>query len=127
MANFLINNNFFQKTSSPDAPIISDPVFEPRAIFSINASNELQATFWIVKNGAHLIQNLGTASYTIRDKDGTTIGIIESGIVADPNGYYYASAVLADAIQDLTHYVVDLQISAENRNHKGVVGITLGE
>jgi hypothetical protein len=127
MANFLINNNFKIGTASPITPVIADPVFEPRAVFSISASNHLQGTFWVVKNGILLNQNLGTASYIVRDQDGVSVGIVESNLIADSNGFFHITPVLADSIQDLTHYTVEINISAENQNRKGVVGITLGE
>lgn len=127
MPNFFVHNNIVQGTANPATPIIVDPTYEPRALFSINASNQLQGTLWIVKNGTHLISNLGTASFLIRDQDGNTIGITETGITADPNGFYQITPVLADAIQDLTHYTVELSISADSQLRKGVVGITLGE
>ena len=127
MPDFFINNNFKIGTSDPSTPIVVSPSFECRAVFSISASNQLQGTIWVVKNGVHLLSNLSTASYVIRDKYGNTIGITETGIVADVNGLYHITPVLADAIQDLTHYTVDLFISAESQIRKGVVGITLGE
>lgn len=127
MANFLINNNFYISTATPATPVIADPIYESRAVFSISASNELQATFWVVKNGVQITQDLGTASYTVRDKDGNTVGITESGISPDANGFYYITPVQANAIQDLTHYVVELEISAEDLIRRNVVGITLGE
>jgi hypothetical protein len=127
MPNFLVHNNVKQKTANPATPIVTAPNYEPRALFSISASNQLQGTLWIVKNGIHLTTDLGPASFLIRDQDGNTIGITESGIVADANGLYIITPVLADAIQDLTHYTVELTITAESQLRKGVVGITLGE
>jgi hypothetical protein len=127
MANFLINNNFYQSTANPGTPIIADPTYENRAIFSINASNELQGTFWVAKDGVQLTSNLGTASYVIRDQDGNTIGITESGLVADANALYHITPVQANAIQDLTHYTVEISISSESLLRKSIVGITLGE
>jgi hypothetical protein len=127
MANFLINNNFYQLTANPMTPVVGDIIYEPRAIFSISASNQLEGSFWITKNGQHLKTNLGSAEYLVRDANGITIGIIESGILADSNGFYQITPVGADAIQDLTHYVVELKISADNSIRNGVVGITLGE
>ena len=104
------------------------PQYEPRAVFSINASNQLQGTLWCVRDGVLLPNSLlGTASYTIYDKDGATIGIAESGISPDVNGYFKISPVSAAAILDLTHYVVKLTISAAGTSRVGTVGITLGE
>lgn len=127
MPNFLINNNFKIGTADPSTPIIVAPTYESRAVFSINAANQLQGTIWVVKNGIQLTSDLGTASYLVRDKDGNTIGISESGIVADGNGLYHITPVLATPIQDLTHYTVELLVSAESQNRRGVVAITLGE
>jgi len=127
MANFLINNNFYQGTASPGTPVIADPIYENRAIFSISASNELQGTFWVVKDGVQLTSNLGSASYTVRDQDGNTIGITEGGLTADANGLYHITPVQANAIQDLTHYTVEINISSDSLLRKNIVGITLGE
>lgn len=103
------------------------PVYEPRAIFSINASNQLQGSIWCVKNGELQTSSLGTASFTIYDNQGNTIGITQSSISADANGYYEITPVLATAIQDLTHYVVKISIVADGSARVGTVGITLGE
>lgn len=127
MADFLIENNFYMATSTSGGTVSAADTYEPRAVFSINASNELQGTFWITKNGIVMKNNLGTASYTVRDKAGATIGITQSGIVADLNGLYKITAVAATNILDLTHYTVDLGISADSSLREGVVGITVGE
>lgn len=105
----------------------SSAVYEPRGGFSINASNQLQGTFWIVKNGEHLVDNLGTATYTIYDKDSNSIGITEASIVADSEGFYKITPVLASAILDLTHYVVKIQITANGKAHNGVLFIGVAE
>lgn len=102
--------------------------YESRAIFSISSSNELQGTLWCTKDSEMMSDGvLGTASYTIYDKNGNTIGITESGILPDVNGYYHISPVNASSILDLTHYVVKLTIMASGENRIGTVGITLGE
>lgn len=125
--NFLINNNFLFNPIGPVIPIVANPSYEPRGVFSINASNQLQGTFWIVKNGQQMTLGLGTMSFVIRDQDGVTIGITESGLVADVNGFFYMSAVLADAIQDLTHYTIEITVTADSQVRKGVIALTLGE
>jgi hypothetical protein len=97
-------------------------------VFSINASNQLQATIWCTKDGELMSDGtLATASYTIYDKDGTSIGITESGIVADLNGYFKTLPVSAAAILDLTHYVAKITVNAAGEDRIGTVGITLGE
>jgi hypothetical protein len=104
------------------------PSYEPRAVFSINAYNQLQGTLWITKDGELIpTSELGVASYTIYDKDGISIGITESGITADANGYFEITPVSAASITDLTHYIVKITIQANNVNRIGTVGITLGE
>lgn len=127
MANFLVNNNFYQLTADPATPIVGEVIYEPRAVFSISASNQLEGSFWVTKNGQQLKSNLGSAEYLIRDATGATVGIVESGIIADVNGLYHITPVGAEAIQDLTHYTVEIKISADYQLREGVVGITLGE
>lgn len=127
MADYLVENNIIQSTSPLSTPVVADPVYESRAVFSINASNELQGTMWVTKNGQLMLNNLGTASYIIYDKNGATIGIAESGITPDVNGQYKIDPINAAAILDLTHYVVKITISADSLNRIGYVGITLGE
>lgn len=111
-------------------PVVHSAVghqYEPRAIFSINASNQLQGTLWITKDSELYADAIGIASYTIYDKSGNTIGITESGLSPDVNGYYEITPVNAAAILDLTHYVVKITILAAGENRVGTVGITLGE
>lgn len=128
MADFLIENNFLMATATSGAAQDADPIYEPRAVFSINASNELQGTFWITKNGTLMKNNLGTASYTVRDKTGAAVsGLTQSNIAADLNGLFEITPVAATLILDLTHYTVDITISADDTARDGVVGITVGE
>jgi hypothetical protein len=102
--------------------------YESRAIFSISSSNELQGTLWCTKDSEMMSDGvLGAASYTIYDRNGNSIGITESGIMPDGNGYYQISPVNASSILDLTHYVVKIIILASGENRIGTVGITLGE
>jgi hypothetical protein len=103
------------------------PVYEPRAVFSINASNQLQGSIWCVKNGELLNSALGAASFTIYDSQGNTIGISQSSIAADANGFFEITPVNAAPIQDLTHYVVKITILADGASRVGSVAITLAE
>ena len=134
-----LDNNFYAAkvtiivdglSLSYNLPVVHASVghqYEPRAIFSINASNELQGTFWITKDNELYVDALGTASYVIYDKSGNSIGITQSGISANGNGYFIINPVSASAILDLTHYVVKITILAAGENRIGTVGITLGE
>lgn len=101
--------------------------YEPRATLSINAANQLQATIWITKNGEQLSTNLGTASFVVYDKDGNSVGISQSGLVADVNGLFKSIPVSASSLTDLTHYTVVLLITADSVLRKGAIGITLAE
>jgi hypothetical protein len=101
--------------------------YEPRAVFSIDAANQLQATIWIAKNGEQVSNNLGTASYTVYNKEGTALGISQSGIIADVNGLYKTTPVLAAALTDLTHYTVLFNITADGAVRKGAIGITVAD
>lgn len=103
------------------------PQYEPRAVFSIDAANQLQATIWVAKNGEQLSTNLGTASYAIYNKDGVALGISQSGITADVNGLFKTTPVLATALTDLTHYTVIFTITADGAVRKGAIGITVAE
>lgn len=127
MANFLVNNNVYQATANPGTPIISDPIYEPIGSFAINASNQLIGKLWITKNGQKMYANLGTASYTFYDNSGAVVpGLTQSGIIADVNGDYVITAVSAANILDLSHYTVQVDISADSSLRRGQMGIPVG-
>jgi hypothetical protein len=102
------------------------PQYEPRAVFSINAANELQGSIWIVKDNQKMTSSLGVASYTIRNRLGALVGISQSNI-AQTNGYYQITPVLASVLVDLNHYTVDVLIEADGVVRSGVVGLVIGE
>lgn len=102
-------------------------IYENKAVFSINASNQLEATFWAEKNqdlvGPTL---LGTASYTIYDKNGVAVvGLTESGITADANGKFHITPVNAALLSDLTHYTAIISINVAGKSRVNVKGFTL--
>jgi hypothetical protein len=103
------------------------PQYEPRAVFSIDGANQLQATIWITKNGEQLNANLGVASFEIYNKEGNSLGISQAGLIADANGLYKTTPVLATALTDLTHYTVIFSIVADGAERKGAIGITVAE
>lgn len=90
-----------------------------RATFSINALNQLEATFWSTINDQ--LTNpllLGTASYIIYDKLGVAVaGLTQSGITADVNGFFHITPVSAILLTDLSHYTakITIQIAGQNR------------
>jgi hypothetical protein len=104
------------------------PAYEPRAVFSINAANQLEGTIWIIKNGLKVdLANLGVASYAVRNSAGALVGISQSGILPDANGLYKATPVLATAISDFQHYTIDLTVVADGAVRDGRVAIVAGE
>jgi hypothetical protein len=103
------------------------PSYECKAVFSINASNQLEATLWgtadgIIRSGA----SLGTASYTIYDVDGVAVvGLTESGIVADGNGRFQITPVSAILLTDLTHFTATINIEIDGVVRQSIKGFTL--
>lgn len=125
---FFVENNFIMSTAEANASTISTPVIEPRGVFSLNASNQLQATFWIVQDGVLVQSNLGTASYQIYDKDGVAItGLTQSGISPDGGSLYKTTPVAATLMYDLSHYTAKVTITYDTVNYLNVLGLTIGE
>jgi hypothetical protein len=102
------------------------PQYEPRAVFSINAANELQGSIWIVKDNQKMTSSLGVASYTIRNRLGALVGISQSNIT-QTNGYYQIAPVIASVLVDFNHYTVDVSVEADGVVRSGVVGLVIGE
>lgn len=98
-----------------------------RSTFSINASNQLEATFWSTVNDQ--LTNpllLGTASYIIYDKTGTAVvGLTQSGITADVNGFFHITPVSAALLTDLTHYTAKITISIAGSDRTVAKGFSL--
>jgi hypothetical protein len=127
MADILTNSSAYQGTVQLGTVIV-DPIYDPRGGMSLNASNQLEGTFWITKNGVHHKTDLGNASYVVRDKNGTAVaGLTQSGITPDVNGYYHTTPVSAALIYDLAHYVVELVIPVNSSGKEGVIFIYTGE
>jgi hypothetical protein len=101
------------------------PEYEPRAVFSVNAANELQGSLWIVKDNQKMTTDLGLASYVVRNKSGAPIGISQSNISAT-NGYFQITPVIATQFVSFNHYTVDIQIEADGVIRNGVVGLVIG-
>ena len=109
-------------TIAPDVP-----EYEPRAVFSINPLNQLEGTLWVTKSGERMTANIGTASFTIYDKDNNAVGISQSGLTANGNGFYKTNSVSAASLSGLTHYTVTLSITANGQARLGSVGLTIAE
>lgn len=101
---------------------------EVKAVFSINALNQLQATFWATTDDSNIITGatLGQANYTVYDSSGNAVvGLTQSGIVADANGRFTISPVSATLLTDLTHYTVKVGIVVKGIEHVAYKGFTL--
>ena len=103
------------------------PNYEVKAQFSINALNQLQATFWAQSTqGVVELTGLGTANYTVYDSNGTAVaGLTESGISADGNGRFKITPVSAALLTDLTHYSVKIGIIIHGTERVSYKGFTL--
>jgi hypothetical protein len=98
-----------------------------RAVFSINASNQLQGTFWGMVDDIKADQSiLDTASYIIYDKDGIAVGgLTETGITADSNGLFKTTPVSAILLTDLTHYTAKITINIAGSDRVSFKSFTL--
>jgi hypothetical protein len=100
------------------------PEYEPRAVFSINAANELQGTIWIVRDNQKMSSNLNFAKFEILNKAGQPVGISQDDIVSQ-NGLFQISPVVATQLVDFNHYTVEIEIEADGVIRKGVVGLVV--
>lgn len=103
------------------------PSFEAKAIFSISASNALQATFWATVDGVtpH-ISSLGVARYQVYDVNNNPVsGLNQSGMTADSLGRYTATPASATVLTDLTHYTVLVGIVVNGFERVSYRGFTL--
>lgn len=98
-----------------------------RSTFSINALNQLEATFWTTINDQLTDPVLlGTASYQIYDKLGVAVaGLTQSGITADVNGFFHITPVSAVLLTDLTHYTAKITIDIAGQNRVVAKGFSL--
>jgi len=103
------------------------PNYDVKAQFSINASNQLEATFWAQStNGKVQTSGLGTANYTVYDSSGNAVvGLTQSGITADVNGRFIITPVSAILLTDLTHYSVKVGIVINGSEKTSYKGFTL--
>jgi hypothetical protein len=100
--------------------------YKPKAQFSINASNQLQATFWLEYDSNVETSSLGTANYTVYDVNGNAVvGLTQSGITPDINGRFHITPVSAALLTDLTHYSVKVGIVAHGVERIAYKGFTL--
>lgn len=127
MADIFTDSNVYQGTYL-QGQVQVDPIYQICAIANINASNQLEISFWINKNGERLNAGLNLASYLIKDKSGVAVaGLTESNLLPDGSGYYHTAPIAAPLIYDLTHYILEIEISAEGLNRNGSIGLVRGE
>jgi hypothetical protein len=108
--------------------LLASPVtYTPKATFSINALNQLEATFWATQNEQLAdVSILGDASYQIYDKLGNVVvGLSEASISPDVNGLYHTTPISATLITDLTHYSAKITIEIAGKDRVSVKGFTL--
>lgn len=100
--------------------------YKNKAQFSINALNQLQATFWVEYDSDVEIIGLGTASYQVYDVNGNPVsGLSQTGITADANGRFHITPVSAALLTDLTHYSVKVAIIVHGIERVAYKGFTL--
>ena len=104
-----------------------DTTYTCRAAFSINASNQLEATFWSTKNDVLVDPSLlGTAAYQIYDKAGAAVvGLTQSGITPDGQGLFHTTPISAALLTDLTHYTAKITIEVAGQDRIVMKGFTL--
>lgn len=105
----------------------SDVIYTNHATFSINAGNQLEATFWSTLNGVLVDPTiLGTASYQIYDKSGNAVvGLTQTGITPDVQGLFHTTPISAALLTDLTHYTAKITIEVAGLDRVVIKGFTL--
>jgi hypothetical protein len=103
------------------------PVYEVCSVFSISAINQLEGSFWVIKNGEKITSALGTASITVRDRLGATVGISQTGITANAQGLFAMAPASASNIFDLNYYTAEISVVADGVSRVGVSGIVVGQ
>ena len=119
----LVENNVIMSTAIGGSTVIVNPIYEPRGVFSINASNQVQGSLWGTKDGLHY-HAVGNASFILRDKDGATVHT-EVAIAPDVNSLYEVTPFSASNINDLTHYTVEITILMDGVTKTSIVGISV--
>jgi hypothetical protein len=106
--------------------VVDQVEYKPKAQFSINASNQLQATLWLEYDSSVEISGLGTANYTVYDVNGNAVvGLTQTGITPDVNGRFHITPVSAALLTDLTHYSVKIGILSHGIERIAYKGFTL--
>lgn len=105
-----------------------DPIFQICAVANVDASNMFECTFWINENGNRVDNNLGNASYRVRDKGGALVsGMSSVSVSPDLNGYFKITPVSAAQIYDLNHYILEIEIPVNGQEKSSSIGLVKGD
>lgn len=127
MADIFTQSSAYQGTFVTGT-VSTDPHFQICAVANINASNQFECSFWVNENGQRVDSNLGNGSYRIRDKSGALVsGLSQVSVTPDVNGYFHITAVSAALIYDLTHYLLEIEISVDGVEIASSIGLVNGE
>lgn len=93
------------------------PEYDLSGAFSLDTSNDLLGTYWVMADGEQITNaaRLGTSAYEIYDVSGNLIvGMSESGITADSNGFYKITPIASLLVMGLNNYYVKISTTVDN-------------
>ncbi len=100
--------------------LTSIDMYETKAAYSVDSSNNFRLTMWGNKNDSLAIAPdaiLGTASYQVYDKTGAAVvGMSQSGITANAEGLYVATAVASLLDESARHYEIKVTIGIDGED-----------
>lgn len=121
---FYYNNAFFDGS---DVTGLTAEIYEPRCGASIDG-NLLYLNFFLHVNGQQVKTNLGDAEYRVFNRAGSLVaGLSQTGMSANAEGIYTATAVSAASMLDLNHYLVEVTISYSGTDRIGIVPVGVVE
>lgn len=125
MANqFYYNNAYFDGS---DAVGETAEIYEPRCGASIDG-NMLYLNFFLHVNGQQVKTSLGDAEYRVFNRSGSLVsGLSQTGMSANAEGIYTATAVSAASLLDLNHYLVEVTIAYGGTDRVAMVPIGVVE
>lgn len=125
MANqFYYNNAYFEGS---DAVGETAEIYEPRCGASIDG-NMLYLNFFLHVNGQQVKTNLGDAEYRVFNRSGSLVsGLSQTGMSANAEGIYTATAVSAASMLDLNHYLVEVTIGYGGTDRVAMVPVGVVE
>ena len=102
------------------------PEYAVNGVFSVDTANNVNATFWATADDQAVTASarLGTASYQVYNKNGVAVvGMSQSGITADANGFFIITPVTSLLSDDLAYYSVKVTISVDGVNRMNYLPI----